>query len=39
VLQAVDRRVDVDPAPLIAAELAVWALGDREDYDLLDSVR
>ena len=36
--QAVDRRVDIDPAPLIAAQLAVWALGDGEDYDVLDSI-
>ena len=35
--QAVDRRVDVDPAPLVAAELAVWCL--RKPYNVLDSVR
>ena len=26
--QAVDRSRDADPAALVAAELAVWALGD-----------
>jgi hypothetical protein len=35
--QAVDRYAGADQAPLVAAELAVWALDDDAGYDVLDS--
>ncbi len=37
--RVLDRKGSLDISPAVAAALAVWALSESPDYDLLDSVR
>jgi hypothetical protein len=37
--RVLDRKSDAEISPVVAASLAVWALSESPDYNLLDSVR